>query len=250
MAYQEENKMNSKVKLDLQAYMDKDPAATSKASVFFTYPGFRAVYNYRIAHWFYTHKMKFFARLISKHSRFKTGVEIHPAAIIGTGMVIDHGCGVVIGETTEIGNNVIIYQGVTLGGTGKDVGKRHPTIMDNVMISAGAKVLGPITIGENCKIGAGSVVLKNVPPHSTVVGIPGRVVKTKNERVADLNQTQLPDPILEEFTRLNKRICTLEEKLNIQTCKYSITNIEPTEDEFFNETSNSAEAPKKDNNNK
>ena len=165
--------------------------------------------------------------MISQRARRKTGIEIHPGAKIGSGVFIDHGSGVVIGETTEIGDNVTIYQGVTLGGTGKDVGKRHPTIGNNVMISAGAKVLGPVTVGDFSKIGAGSVVLKDVPPHSTIVGVPGRVVRMYGERVGDLNQ-KLPDPMLEEIARLNKRICALEDKLGVNACKYSISNeIEP-----------------------
>ena len=150
-------------------------------------------------------------------------MDIHPAAKIAGGVFIDHGVGVVIGETAEVGSNVVIYQGVTLGGTGKDTGKRHPTIQDNVMISAGAKVLGPITIGHDSKIGAGSVVLKDVPPHCTVVGVPGRIVRQNTERVDDLNQIKLPDPILEEFKRINDRMAKLEEKLDVHSCKYSIT---------------------------
>ncbi|MBO7156685.1 MAG: serine acetyltransferase, partial [Clostridia bacterium] len=156
-----------------------------------------------------------------------TGIEIHPAATLGEGVFIDHGAGVVIGETTEIGNNVTIYQGVTLGGTGKHTGKRHPTIGNNVMISSGAKVLGPVVIGDFVKVGAGSVVLKDVPPHSTIVGVPGRIVRQYGEKVTDLDQ-KLPDPILEEFARLNNRIIALEEKLGVQSCKYSISNEIPT----------------------
>ncbi len=166
--------------------------------------------------------MKYLAKRISAGTRRKTGIDIHPAAKIAGGVFIDHGVGVVIGETVEIGTNVLIYQGVTLGGTGKDTGKRHPTIQDNVMISAGAKVLGPIVVGHDSKIGAGSVVLKDVPPNSTVVGVPGRVVKYNNVKVNDIDQ-KLPDPILEEFARLNHRIETLEKQLNIKACKYSIT---------------------------
>lgn len=216
-----------KIKDDLNAAMERDPAARSKIEVFFTYPGFRALYKYRIAHWFYVHKMKFIASVISKRARFKTGVEIHPAAKIGRGVFIDHGAGVVIGETTEIGNNVTIYQGVTLGGTGKDTGKRHPTIEDDVMISAGAKVLGPFTVGKGSKIGAGSVVLKEVPPYSTVVGVPGRIVKMHDKKVCEnLDQVKSPDPILEELRRLNKRIETLEDELKVRSCKYTITNEE------------------------
>ena len=158
-------------------------------------------------------------------------MDIHPAAKIGQGVFIDHGVGVVIGETCEIGDNVTIYQGVTLGGTGKDIGKRHPTIGNNCMISSGAKVLGPINIGEYSKIGAGSVVLKDVPSHSTVVGVPGRIVK-RHETKIDLNQN-VPDPILQEFQRVCKRLAVLEEKLGIESCKYSICNTEVIEDEAY-----------------
>ena len=211
-----------KIKMDLQTALEKDPAARNKFEIFFTYGGFKALYRHRFAHWFYNHGMKYLAKRISAGTRRKTGIDIHPAAKIAGGVFIDHGVGVVIGETVEIGTNVLIYQGVTLGGTGKDTGKRHPTIQDNVMISAGAKVLGPIVVGHDSKIGAGSVVLKDVPPNSTVVGVPGRVVKYNNVKVNDIDQ-KLPDPILEEFARLNHRIETLEKQLNIKACKYSIT---------------------------
>ena len=211
------------IAMDLQVAMEKDPAARSKAEVFFTYGGFKALLRYRFAHWFYNHHMKMLATIISAGARRKYGVDIHPAAKIKGGVFIDHGVGVVIGETSEIGTNVVIYQGVTLGGTGKELGKRHPTIEDNVMISSGAKTLGAITIGHDSKIGSGSVVLRNVPPHSTVVGVPGRVVKQNNIRVNDLDQ-HLPDPILEEFARLHKRIDALEEKLHMQHEEYSIIN--------------------------
>ena len=219
--------MNKKSKADLNAALERDPAARSKWEVFFTYPGFKALYKYRKAHWFYTHGMKFIASIISKRARRKTGVEIHPGATIGEGVFIDHGSGVVIGETAEIGNNVTIYQGVTLGGTGKDTGKRHPTIEDDVMISAGAKVLGPFTVGKGSKIGAGSVVLKEVPPYSTVVGVPGRIVKMHDKKVSEnLDQVKSPDPILCEIKRLNRRIETLETMLDVKSCKYSIVNAE------------------------
>ncbi len=211
----------NKVKMDLQVAMEKDPAARSKSEVFFTYGGFKALFRYRIAHWFYMHHMKTIATIISAGSRRKYGIDIHPAAQIAGGVFIDHGVGVVVGETAIIGTNVLIYQGVTLGGTGKETGKRHPTIEDNVMISSGAKILGNITIGHDSKIGAQSVVIRDVPPHTTVVGVPGRIVRQNNERVSDLDQ-HLPDPILEEFARLNKRIEKLEEALHIQACKYSI----------------------------
>ena len=210
-----------KIAMDLDVAMKKDPAARSKAEVFFTYGGFKALFRYRIAHWFYTHNMKTIATLISAGSRRKYGVDIHPAAQIAGGVFIDHAVGVVIGETAVIGTNVLLYQGVTLGGTGKEEGKRHPTIEDNVMISAGAKVLGNITIGHDSKIGAGSVVLKDIPPHCTVVGVPGKIVKMDNARVEDVDQ-QLPDPVLEEFARINKRLDAIEKQLGIHACKYSI----------------------------
>lgn len=216
------------LKKDIQAALDKDPAAKSKWEVLLTYSGVKALFYYRIAHKLHIRGHKLLARILSQRARRKTGIEIHPGAVIGEGLFIDHGAGVVIGETTEIGDNVTIYQGVTLGGTGKDVGKRHPTIGNNVMISAGAKILGPVVVGDNSKVGAGSVVLKNVPPHSTIVGVPGRVVRMYGEKYNDLDQ-KLPDPILEEFARLNKRIITLEEKLGVNACKYSISNEIPAD---------------------
>jgi serine O-acetyltransferase len=206
----------------LEAALSKDPAAKSKFMVFFTYAGFKALCGHRLAHWLYGHGFKFLARAVSQSTRFWTGVEIHPGATIGKGVFIDHGAGVVIGETAEIGDNVVIYQGVTLGGTGKDVGKRHPTIENDVVIAAGAKVLGPFTVGEGSKIGAGSVVLKPVPPHCTVVGVPGRIVKQAGKRVDELNQVELPDPMLEEFRRINARLIKLEEELGVKACRYSI----------------------------
>ncbi len=201
-----------KIKKDLDAVFRHDPAAKSKAEVILTYSGFHALILYRFAHFLYVHRYKLLARMVSQLAKFLTGVEIHPAAQIGHGVVIDHGEGVVIGETAQVGNNVLIYQGVTLGGTGKDVGKRHPTVEDGVMISAGAKILGPFTVGRNAKIGAGSIVLKEVPPNATVVGVPGRIVKIGNERVDDL-QT-LPDPMGDELKALGERVAALEEKLN------------------------------------
>lgn len=215
--------MFDKLKDDIKVVLEKDPAARSFFEVLFTYSGVRAMWRHRRAQWFFKHNMKFIARVISQRTKRKTGIEIHPGAKIGSRVFIDHGTGVVIGETAEIGNNVVMYQGVTLGGTGKDTGKRHPTIEDDVMISSGAKVLGPIRIGKGSKIGAGSVVLKDVPPYSTVVGVPGRIVKQFNIKISDMDQ-KLPDPILEEFGRLNKRIITLEEKLGVHACKYSLSN--------------------------
>lgn len=202
--------------------MERDAAIKSPAEVFL-YPSFKAVLRHRVAHWMYNKKWYFLARWYSQRTARKTGIEIHPGAQIGKGFFIDHGSGVIIGETAIIGDNVTLYQGVTLGGTGKEHGKRHPTIGDNVMISAGAKVLGSFTVGENSKIGAGSVVLKEVPPNSTVVGVPGRVVKRDNVRVPreDLDHVHLPDPVMNEIDRLkqensklNERLEKLEAKLN------------------------------------
>ena len=204
--------MLEKVKKDLNAVFRHDPAARNKLEVILTYSGFHALVMYRFAHFMYLHRWRLVARIISQLAKFLTGVEIHPAAKIGTGVVIDHGEGVVIGETAEVGNNVLIYQGVTLGGTGKDKGKRHPTVCDNVMISAGAKVLGPFTVGMGAKIGAGSIVLKEVPPNATVVGVPGRVVRIGGERVDDLDQT-LPDPVTEECNNLCEKIAELTARI-------------------------------------
>jgi len=209
---------------DIKAVLERDPAARSFWEVYFTYSGVKALRMYRLAHWWYTHKCPFVARVISQIAKFKTGIEIHPAATIGRRVFIDHGAGVVIGETTIIGDDVVIYQGVTLGGTGKDKGKRHPTIEDRVMLSAGSKVLGPFTVGHDSKIGAGSIVLKEVPPHCTVVGVPGRVVKRENERIQDMDQVTIPDPILEELKRLNARIEYLEAKLGKTEHSYTITD--------------------------
>ena len=185
--------------------MKHDPAARNRFEVVLTYSGFHALVMYRFAHFMYVHGYKLIARIVSQLAKFFTGIEIHPGAKIGSSVFIDHGEGVVIGETAVVGNNVVIYQGVTLGGTGKDKGKRHPTIEDNVMISAGAKILGPFTVGRNAKIGAGSIVLKEVPPNATVVGVPGKVVKLNGIRVDDLDQT-LPDPISDELNKINRRL--------------------------------------------
>lgn len=193
---------------------DRDPAIKSSIEVIL-YPSFWAVINHRIAHFFYKHKLFFLARFISQLSRFLTEIEIHPGAVIGKGFFIDHGSGVVIGETCEIGDNVLLYQGVTLGGTGKDHGKRHPTIGNNVMVGSGAKILGPLKVGDNSRIGAGSVVLHEVPPDSTVVGIPGRVVRRNNndEAINNLDQIRLPDPVQIEICRLTTRLEELEKKI-------------------------------------
>lgn len=193
------------IKTDLNTVLKKDPAARNRAEVFLTYSGFHAICMYRFAHFLYLHNYKMCARAVSQFARFLTGIEIHPAAKIGKGVFIDHGAGVVIGETAEVGDDCTIYQGVTLGGTGKDKGKRHPTLKNGVMVAAGAKILGPFTVGKHAKIGAGSVVLKEVPDNATVVGVPGRVVRIKGERVDDLDQN-LPDPVKDEITRLGSEI--------------------------------------------
>ena len=202
----------NKIKMDLRAALEHDPAAKSALEIVLTYTGFHALVLYRVAHFFHVRGFRLLARMISSVGRFFTGIEIHPGAKIGYGVFIDHGTGVVIGETTEIGNNVTIYQGATLGGTGKETGKRHPTLESGVMVSAGAKVLGPITIGRNAKIGAGSVVLHDVPANATVVGVPGVVVRLNGERVDDLDQC-LPDPIEDKICALEKRIQELEARL-------------------------------------
>ncbi len=214
------------IKGDIRAVRERDPAARSTLEVLLCYPGLHAVFWHRIAHWLYRHKCRLPARILSNLNRFVTGIEIHPAAKIGKGLFIDHGMGVVIGETTEIGDNVTIYQGATLGGTGKETGKRHPTIGNNVVISTGAKVLGPFRVGDNSKIGAGSVVLSEVPPNCTVVGIPGRVVKKDNKRVygeeqsPDLDQVDLPDPVNEALMRLTIRLLDLEKKVEELEAKH------------------------------
>ncbi len=210
---------------------ERDPAIKNDLEVLL-YPSFKAIYSYRKAHKHYLKKHFFRARYISQRAARKTGIEIHPGATIGEGFFIDHGNGVIIGETTIIGDNVTLYQGVTLGGTGKESGKRHPTIGDNVMISAGAKVIGSFTIGENSKIGAGSVVLSEVPPNSTVVGIPGRVVKREDVRLPrlDLDQTHLPDPVLNDLNVLKQE----NEELKI-AFKKLVDRIEKDEKEFKNQ---------------
>lgn len=193
---------------DVKAVMDRDPAATSFLEVWLLYPGVKAIRRHRRAHFFYKHNMHFIARMISQKTLRKTGIEIHPGATLGRRLVIDHGTGIVIGETAEIGDDVLIYQGVTLGGTGKDIGKRHPTIGNNVMISAGAKVLGPLKVGDNARIAAGAVVLHEVPANSTVVGVPARVVKQNGKKIdrAPLDQIHIPDPVKAEIDRLNKEV--------------------------------------------
>lgn len=198
---------------DVTCIRERDPAATSLAEILLLYPGLKAVRSHRKAHWLYEHNCHFLARCISQRSARRTNIEIHPGAKIGRRFFIDHGTGVVIGETAEIGDDVTIYQGVTLGGTGKDVGKRHPTVGNGVMIGAGAKVLGPFKVGDNTNIAAGSVVLNAIPENCTAVGTPARVVRRNGKRVDDLDQVHIPDPIQQEFDRLNARIADLEAKL-------------------------------------
>lgn len=204
----------SSVKEEIKIIRERDPAIHSSMEVFL-YPSFKAILHYRVAHWLYVRGHYFWARWVSQRAARKTGIEIHPGARIGKGLFIDHGNGVIIGETAIVGNNVTLYQGVTLGGTGKEHGKRHPTIEDNVMISAGAKVLGSFTIGANSKIGAGSVVLSAVPPGSTVVGVPGRVVKHGSMTMPQeaMDQTDLPDPVREDIASLQRASAELANRV-------------------------------------
>jgi serine O-acetyltransferase len=200
----------------IRAYQARDPAARSALEVLLLYPGLHAVIYHRIAHWLYTHKMKFLARCVSQWSRFWTGVEIHPGAKIGRRLVIDHGMGIVIGETAELGDDVLLYQGVTLGGTGKDKGKRHPTLGNNVMVGSGAKVLGPFKVGDNARIAANAVVLKEVPPDATAVGVPARIVNIAGVKVnyADaIDQVSITDPVAVELSALCAQVQLLEAAL-------------------------------------
>ena len=204
----------SYIREEIQVVRERDQAIKSNLEVFL-YPSFRVILRYRLAHKLYLKKHYFLARWISQRAARKTGIEIHPGATIGKGLFIDHGSGVIIGETTVIGDNVTLYQGVTLGGTGKEHGKRHPTLEDNVMVSAGAKILGSFTIGENSKIGAGSVVLEEVPPNCTVVGVPGRIVRMDNKKIprSDLDQIHLPDPVLNDIKKLQQENIRLHSQL-------------------------------------
>lgn len=199
---------------DARNIQKKDPAARSLAEVMLLYPGFHALIYYRVSHWFYRHRHFFLARMVSQWGRGFTGIEIHPGATIGDGLFIDHGAGVVIGETAEVGNNVTLYHGVTLGGTGKDEGKRHPTIGDNVLIGTGCKVLGPITIGDNSRIGANSVVLSCIPANATAIGIPATVVRINGSKVRKeseaLDQRDYPDLVHQQLAELAKRVCAME----------------------------------------
>ena len=203
----------------LGAYQRRDPAARSKLEIFLLYPGVHAVLFHRVSHWFYRHRLFFLARLNSQLARHLTGIEIHPGAHIGRRLVIDHGMGIVIGETAEVGDDCLIYHGVTLGGTGKDQGKRHPTIENNVMIACGAKVLGPFTVGEGARIAANAVVLSEVPPEATAVGVPARVVRIAGEKVdfaGQVDQIHVTDPVQKELQALNSRLEWLEQLMDEQ----------------------------------
>lgn len=209
--------MFDNLKETLGAYMARDPAARSPLEVFLLYPGVKATLAYRRANWFFRHNMKFIAQCISQHARRRTGIEIHPGATIGRRLVIDHGMGIVIGETAEIGDDVLIYQGVTLGGTGKDTGKRHPTIGNNVLIGSGAKILGPFKVGDNSRIAAGAVVLSEIPPESTAVGVPARVVRVAGQKVnyaAEVDQIHIQDPLSVELVCAQEQIRALYERIN------------------------------------
>lgn len=221
----------SYIKDEIQVVRERDPAIKSNMEVLL-YPSFKVILHYRIAHKLYLKKHYFLARWISQRAVRKTGIEIHPGATIGRGLFIDHGSGVIIGETAILGNNVTLYQGVTLGGTGKEQGKRHPTLQDNVMVSAGAKILGSFTIGENSKIGAGSVVLAEVPPNCTVVGVPGRIVRRGEKKIprTDMDQIHLPDPVLQDIRelqndniRLHSELLEMEKRLKELTADWENT---------------------------
>jgi len=208
------------IRRDINLIRQSDPAARNAVEILLTYPTLKAIRSYRIAHWLYKRKYFTLARIISQHARNKTGIEIHPGAVIGKGLFIDHGMGVVIGETAVIGDNCLLYQGVTLGGTGKDKGKRHPTLGNNVLVGAGAKVLGPFTVGNNVKIAANAVVLNAIPDDCTAVGVPARVVRRKGERVSerkvtqDIDQIHIPDPVSLELCRLQAELDGLKKELS------------------------------------
>lgn len=208
--------MFDRLREDISTFKRRDPAARSTLEIFFLYPGLKAIRMHRRANWCYRRRMFFLARWISQRAARKTGIEIHPAATIGRRFFIDHGTGVVIGETAVIGDDVMIYQGVTLGGTGKDTGKRHPTIGNNVMIGAGAKVLGPFKVGDNSNIAAGAVVLDEIPPDCTAVGVPAHIVRRNGVRVDDLDQVHIPDPVAQELCRLEHQVSQLRKQLEEQ----------------------------------
>ena len=203
------------IKQDFRVVFERDPAATSRLEVILTYSGFHALLAYRLAHWLWTHRIPFLPRVVSQVARWLTGIEIHPAAKIGCSFFIDHGMGVVIGETAEVGDHVTLFQGVTLGGTGKERGKRHPTVGSHVVVGAGAKILGAIRVGDNVKIGANSVLLKSVPANSTVIGVPARIIKMEGERMPEvmMDHTNIPDPLTDRFEALERELLELRKKL-------------------------------------
>ena len=213
--------MFDRLKADIERIRSVDPAARSNLEILLLYSGLHAIRSHRRANWLLRHNFPFLARAVSQFSKFMTGIEIHPGASIGDGVFIDHGSGVVIGETTVVGDNCVIYQGATLGGTGKETGKRHPTLGKNVMVGSGARVLGPINIGDNAKIAANAVVLMDLPPNSTAVGVPARVVKRDGVRVGDdmVDQVHIPDPVSQELCRLRLKIAELERRLEEQEQK-------------------------------
>lgn len=219
--------MFDKIKEDIASIKERDPAARSTFEIIFTYTGLHALIFYRISHWFYKLRLYTVARMISQLGRFWTGIEIHPGAKIGKGLFIDHGMGVVIGETAEIGDNCLIYQGVTLGGTGKEKGKRHPTLGNNVMVGAGARILGPFKVGNNAKIAANAVVLEEVPPNCTAVGVPAKIVKCNGRKVRpqDLDQVHTPNPVAHELHLMRVRIDNIEKSLNAIKTKEEIKEI-------------------------
>jgi len=206
--------MFTKLKAELDSVIERDPAARSRFEVYFLYSGFRAIRSYRKANWFFRHNMKFIARFLSQRARHITGIEIHPGAKIGKALFIDHGMGVVIGETTEIGDNCTLYQGVTLGGTGKDHGKRHPTLGDNVMVGAGAKILGPFRVGNNARVAAGAVVLDEVPDNATAVGVPARIARLNGERPSNMDQIHVADPLSQELCRMDIELERLKSQMS------------------------------------
>lgn len=205
--------MFDKIRYDINAIKSRDPAARNSLEVLLLYSGFHAVFWYRLAHWFYRHRCFFLARLVSQLTRFFTGIEIHPGAVIGRGLLIDHGSGVVIGETAVIGDDCTLYQGVTLGGTGKEHGKRHPTLGNGVMVGSGAKILGPFKVGDNSKIASNAVVLNEIPPDSTAVGVPARIVRRNGAKVNQMDQVHIPDPVSQELCRMSMMIEKLEKRI-------------------------------------
>lgn len=223
--------MFKNLRADIQAIRERDPAARSSMEVLLCYPGLHVLIHYRIAHYFYKHNHKLLARIISQHARHRTGIEIHPGATIGKGLLIDHGMGVVIGETAEIGDNCTIYHGVTLGGTGKECGKRHPTIGNNVFIGAHSQLLGSFTVGDNSKIAAGSVVLSDIPSNCTAVGSPARIVKRDGIRIDNFDNVHIPDPVAQEMCRIRIQVEKLRKENEDLRNAIAQTQTNPPKDE-------------------